>query len=105
MRRLMNADAALRPNAEVGWGERVGAFEDAGRRLHRLAADGRLIRGIRGVIAHHAIFAFNRAGVPAEVQAATAWLGRHVAFSSGEGDVSTRKSASAEPSLPEWRPP
>ncbi|QNT91819.1 O-methyltransferase [Streptomyces griseofuscus] len=100
MRRLMNADAALRPNAEVGWGERVGAFEDAGRRLHRLAADGRLIRGIRGVIAHHAIFAFNRAGVPAEVQAATAWLGRHVAFSSGEGDVSTRKSASAEPSLP-----
>ncbi|MFJ4513875.1 methyltransferase, FxLD system [Streptomyces sp. NPDC088816] len=98
MRRLMNADAALRPGMEAGWVERVAAFEDAGRRL---AADGRLIRGIRGVIAHHAIFAFNRAGVPANVQAATAWLGRHVAFSTGEGaDVSTRKSASADPSLP-----
>ncbi|MFH9890531.1 methyltransferase, FxLD system [Streptomyces luteogriseus] len=101
MRRLMNADAALRPGAEAGWVERVAAFEDAGGRLRRLAADGRLIRGIRGVIAHHAIFAFNRAGVPAEAQAATAWLGRHVAFSTGEGaDVSTRKSASADPSLP-----
>ncbi|MEU0331613.1 thiopeptide-type bacteriocin biosynthesis protein, partial [Streptomyces sp. NPDC006233] len=64
MRRLMNADASLRPDAEAGWVERVAAYEDAGRRLRRLAADGRLIRGIRGVIAHHAIFAFNRAGVP-----------------------------------------
>ncbi|WSI44773.1 methyltransferase, FxLD system (plasmid) [Streptomyces sp. NBC_01340] len=101
MRRLMNADAARRPDAEAGWGERVAAFEDAGRRLRRLVADGRLIRGIRGVIAHHAIFAFNRAGVPADAQAATAWLGRHVAFSAGEGaDVSTRKSASADSSLP-----
>ncbi|GGW04103.1 MULTISPECIES: methyltransferase, FxLD system [Streptomyces] len=100
MRRLMNADAALRPDAEAGWAERVAAFEDAGRRLRLLADDGRLIRGIRGVLAHHAIFAFNRAGVPAETQAATAWLGRHVAFSTGEGDVSTRKSAPAEPSLP-----
>ncbi|CAM5465632.1 methyltransferase, FxLD system [Streptomyces microflavus] len=100
MRRLMNADAALRPDAEAGWTERVAAFEDAGRRLRLLADDGRLIRGIRGVLAHHAIFAFNRAGIPAETQAATAWLGRHVAFSTGEGDVSTRKSAPAEPSLP-----
>jgi protein-L-isoaspartate(D-aspartate) O-methyltransferase len=100
MRRLMNADAARRPDAEAGWAERVAAFEDAGRRLRRLAADGLLIRGIRGVLAHHAIFAFNRAGVPADAQAATAWLGRHVAFSTGEGDVSTRKSASADPSLP-----
>ncbi|MER7679081.1 methyltransferase, FxLD system [Streptomyces sp. NPDC096934] len=101
MRRLMNADALLRPAPEAGWVERVAAFEDAGRRLRRLAADGRLIRGLRGVVAHHAIFAFNRAGVPVGVQAATAWLGRHVAFSTGEGaDVSTRKSASADPSLP-----
>ena len=101
IRRLMNADAALRPDAEAGWAERVAAFEDAGRRLRRLAADDRLIRGIRGVIAHHAIFAFNRAGVPANAQAATAWLGRHAAFSTGEGaDVSTRKSAPADPSLP-----
>ncbi|MCZ4102542.1 thiopeptide-type bacteriocin biosynthesis protein [Streptomyces sp. H39-C1] len=76
MRRLMNADAALRLDAEPGWAERVAAFEDAGRRLRRLAADGRLIRGLRAVLAHHAIFAFNRAGVSAAEQAATAWLGR-----------------------------
>lgn len=101
MRRLMNADAALRPDAEAGWVERVAAFEDTGRRLRQLAADGRLIRGIRGVLAHHAIFAFNRAGVPVDAQAATAWLGRHVAFSTREGaDASTRKSATAGPSLP-----
>lgn len=101
MRRLMNADGARRPDAETGWADRVAAFEDAGRRLRRLASDGRLIRGLRAVLAHHAIFAFNRAGVPAQAQAATAWLGRHVAFSTGAGDdVSTRKSASADPSLP-----
>lgn len=106
MRRLMNADAARRPDAEVGWAERVAAFEEAGRRLRRLAADGRLIRGLRAVLAHHAIFAFNRAGVPAEAQAATAWLGRHVAFSTRNGDdVSTRKSASADPSLPRMETP
>lgn len=101
MRRLMNADAALRPDAEAGWAERVAAFEDAGRRLRQLVADGRLIRGIRAVIAHHAIFACNRAGVPADAQAAIAWLGRHVAFSTKEGaDVSTNKSAPANPNLP-----
>ncbi|MFG2369173.1 methyltransferase, FxLD system [Streptomyces mirabilis] len=106
MRRLMNADAARRPDAEAGWAERVAAFEDAGRRLRRLTADGRLIRGLRAVLVHHAIFAFNRAGVPAETQATTAWLGRHVAFSTGEGDdVSTRTSASADPSLPRMETP
>ncbi|MEU3795684.1 hypothetical protein [Streptomyces fructofermentans] len=66
----MNTDAALRPDAEAGWAERVAAFENAGRKLRRLAADGRLIRGIRGVLAHHAIFAFNRAGVPVDAQVA-----------------------------------
>ncbi|NEW73741.1 methyltransferase, FxLD system [Streptomyces rhizosphaericus] len=98
MRRLMNADAARRPDAEPGWAERVAAFDNGGRQLRRLAADGRLIRGLRAVLAHHAIFAFNRAGVSASEQAATAWLGRHVAFASGEAaDISTRRSASADP--------
>ncbi|MEO3753569.1 methyltransferase, FxLD system [Streptomyces sp. B6B3] len=100
MRRLMNADAARRPNAEPGWSERVAAFEAAGHQLRQLAADGRLTRGLRAVLTHHAIFAFNRAGVPAEEQAATAWLGRHVAFADGEAaDVPTHRSASAAPNL------
>ncbi|WP_445520354.1 methyltransferase, FxLD system [Streptomyces sp. NEAU-174] len=98
MRRLMNADAARRPDAEPGWAERVAAFENGGRQLRRLASDGRLIRGLRAILAHHAIFAFNRAGVSASEQAATAWLGRHVAFATGEAaDMSTRRSTSADP--------
>jgi protein-L-isoaspartate(D-aspartate) O-methyltransferase len=106
MRRLMNADGALRPDAEPGWAERVAAFEDAGRHIRRLAADGRLIRGLRAVLAHHAIFAFNRAGVPAAEQAATAWLGRHVAFSTGDdADASPRRSASTERPLSRMEPP
>ncbi|MEU1273510.1 methyltransferase, FxLD system [Streptomyces sp. NPDC005799] len=100
MRRLMNADAAQRPDAEPGWAERLAAFEDAGHRLRQLAVDGRLIRGLRAVLAHHAIFAFNRAGVPAAEQAATAWLGREVAFAAGEGaDVSTRRFTSPDPNV------
>ncbi|WP_433542039.1 methyltransferase, FxLD system (plasmid) [Streptosporangium sandarakinum] len=100
MRRLMNADAAQRADAEPGWAERVAAFEQAGYRLRRLATEGRLTRGLRAVLTHHAIFAFNRAGVSVDQQAATAWLGRHVAFADGEAaDVSTRRSASPTSTL------
>ncbi|WP_073947191.1 methyltransferase, FxLD system [Streptomyces kebangsaanensis] len=106
MRRLLNADAALRPDAEPGWAERIAAFEDAGHQLRKLAADGRLIRGLRAVLAHHAIFAFNRAGVPVAEQAATAWLARQVAFAAGEAaDVSTRRSASPNPNLARMETP
>ncbi|OON75940.1 methyltransferase, FxLD system [Streptomyces tsukubensis] len=97
MWRLMNADATRRPDAEPGWTERVATFEKAGRRLRRLTADGRLIRGLRAVLAHHAIFAFNRAGVPAIEQAATAWLARQVAFAAWEEtDVSSRRTTSMD---------
>ncbi|MCE7553275.1 methyltransferase, FxLD system [Streptomyces thermodiastaticus] len=100
MRRLMIADAARRPDAEPGWRERVAAFEDAGRRLRRIASKGRLRRGLRAVLAHHAIFAFNRAAVPADEQAATAWLGRHLAFSErGTADVFTGRPTSPDRSL------
>ncbi|AZK96607.1 MULTISPECIES: methyltransferase, FxLD system [Streptomyces] len=100
MRRLLNADAARRPNPEPDWADRVAAFADGGLRLRRLAADGHLIRGLRAVLAHHAIFAFNRAGVPAAEQAATAWLGRHVAFSEGGApDVSAHRAPHPGPTL------
>ncbi|GGZ93132.1 methyltransferase, FxLD system [Streptomyces bluensis] len=100
MRRLMNADAAMRPDAEPGWAERVTAFEDAGHQLARLASEGRLTRGLRAVLAHHAIFAFNRAAVSAGEQVATAWLGCQVAFPErGVADVPPRQSTSQEPNL------
>ncbi|WTL60475.1 thiopeptide-type bacteriocin biosynthesis protein [Streptosporangium sp. NBC_01495] len=100
MRRLMNADAAQRETTEPGWADRVAAFEDAGRRLARFATGGHLRRGLRAVLAHHAIFAFNRAAVPVAEQAATAWLGRHVAFGDDEpATVFTSRSAPVIPTF------
>ena len=84
MRRLMNADAAQGETTDPRWPERVTAFDTAGRGLARLAATGRLTRGLRAVLAHHAIFAFNRAGTPPAEQAAAAWLGQHAAFDDAE---------------------
>ncbi|MEV6986494.1 methyltransferase, FxLD system [Sphaerisporangium sp. NPDC051017] len=80
MRRLINADATHRESAEPGWAERVAAFHDAGRHLARLATAGHLTRGLRAVLAHHVIFAFNRTAIGVADQTAAAWLGRHAAF-------------------------
>ncbi|MEV7006712.1 methyltransferase, FxLD system [Streptosporangium sp. NPDC051022] len=100
MRRLVNADAARRDPAEPGWTDRVAAFEDAGRRLARLATGGELRRGLRAVLAHHVIFAFNRAAVPVAEQAAVAWLGRHAAFGDDEpAAVFTGRSAPVTPTF------
>ncbi|MFI0409073.1 methyltransferase, FxLD system [Actinomadura sp. 3N508] len=100
IRRLTTADAAQRPNAEPGWAERVAAFENAGHQLRQQDATGRLTRGLRAILAHHAIFAFNRAAVPAHQQAATAWLGHHIAFAEAEHPaVSAQQDTSTAPSL------
>jgi protein-L-isoaspartate(D-aspartate) O-methyltransferase len=101
MRRLMYADAAQRPDAEPGWAERVAAFEHAGRQLRRLNSSGDLIRGLRAVLAHHAVFALNRAAVIPEDQAATAWLGGQVVFADQESEalVSTSWSGARTRSL------
>ncbi|MFC4014816.1 hypothetical protein ACFOY2_46875 [Nonomuraea purpurea] len=52
----------------------MAAFEDAGRQLARLTKGGHLKRGLRAVLAHHAIFAFNRNNTP--VGSASRALGR-----------------------------
>ncbi|WP_338595444.1 methyltransferase, FxLD system [Saccharopolyspora sp. SCSIO 74807] len=95
MRRLMHADAAQRETTENRWSERVAAFAAAGSALADLASTGRLTRGLRAVLAHHAIFAFNRAGTPPADQAAVAWLAQHTTFGT---DVSTTVSHSETPS-------
>ena len=100
IRRLLTADAAQRHDAEPGWADRVTAFEEAGRQLAHLAAGGQLTRGLRSVLAHHLIFAFNRAGVPARAQAAAAWLAVRAAF--GEdypAGALTHRTASATPTI------
>jgi protein-L-isoaspartate(D-aspartate) O-methyltransferase len=100
MRRLLTVDAAQRHDAEPGWADRVAAFEDAGRQLAFLAGGGLLTRGLRSVLAHHLIFAFNRAGVPARAQAAAAWLAVQAAFGDdGPADASTLRSAAATPTI------
>ncbi|MDS1272435.1 methyltransferase, FxLD system [Lipingzhangella sp. LS1_29] len=100
MRKLMHTDAARRPEAEPGWTARVAAFAKAGHHLKFLATSGRLTRGLRAVLAHHAVFAFNRAGVSPVHQAATAWLGRHAAFTvGGVTDVSTHPITHPTPNV------
>lgn len=58
----------------------VSAFEDAGQALADLAAQGRLLRGLRAVLAHHVIFHANRAGLPSSDQSAIAALAIHTVF-------------------------
>ncbi|SDG41339.1 protein-L-isoaspartate(D-aspartate) O-methyltransferase [Sinosporangium album] len=93
MRRLMNADAGQREDAEHGWLARVEAFEEAGRSLRQLNADGLLTRGLRAVLAHHVVFTFNRAAVPVAEQSAAAWLARHAAFTDDEPAAAPSGSA------------
>ncbi|TXK41482.1 methyltransferase, FxLD system [Nonomuraea sp. C10] len=47
----------------------TGAFHETGVRLAALAKSGRLTRGLRSVLAHHVLFAWNRVGISARHQA------------------------------------
>lgn len=53
------------PKMAPGWTE---AFHHTGQNLAHLADTGKLTRGIRATLAHHLLFAFNRAGIPATEQ-------------------------------------
>lgn len=83
MRRLLDADSVLLPRPDPGWTDRATAYQDAGTALARLAAAGQLTRGLRAVLAHHAIFALNRSAVSAAGQAAAAWLAQHAVLGTG----------------------
>jgi protein-L-isoaspartate(D-aspartate) O-methyltransferase len=56
------------------------AFCQAGRDLAELAQHGTLTRGLRAVLAHHVLFAWNRAGIPAPQQAVLAATASAVVF-------------------------
>ncbi|MGH3911788.1 MAG: methyltransferase, FxLD system [Pseudonocardiaceae bacterium] len=56
------------------------AFRNVGERLAELALHGRLTRGLRAVLAHHILFAWNRAGIPADQQALLAAAAAQVIF-------------------------
>ncbi|SFD64914.1 thiopeptide-type bacteriocin biosynthesis protein [Streptomyces aidingensis] len=56
------------------------AFTTTGQDLTALANAGRLHRGLRAVLAHHIIFAFNRLGLPHATQATLAASAKAVVF-------------------------
>jgi thiopeptide-type bacteriocin biosynthesis protein len=83
LRRLMSVDTAslMRDGSPLaftaGWTE---AYATAGRELADLAADGLLHRGLRAILAHHIIFAWNRHGLPHTTQAVLANTAKTVVF-------------------------
>lgn len=56
------------------------AYRDAGQDLAHLMGLGLLHRGLRDVLAHHSLFAFNRIGLPYATQAALAAAAKTVVF-------------------------
>lgn len=76
-----NAEPQMRDAAALtAYGQWTAAYADAGRELAALAADGHLHRGLRDVLTHHIIFAWNRIGLPYPTQAALAHTAKRVIF-------------------------
>jgi thiopeptide-type bacteriocin biosynthesis protein len=100
VRRLMSVDAASQmcDNASLAhiaqWAD---AYATAGRELANLAAAGALHRGLRDILAHHVIFAWNRLGLPYVVQAVLAASATTVVFGP---DPTTPAAVAGEA----WRP-
>jgi thiopeptide-type bacteriocin biosynthesis protein len=83
VRRFISVDPAslIGPGAPLAFAaDWMTAFTTAGRALDQLATAGRLHRGLREVLAHHIIFAWNRIGLPAGTQAAVATAATAVVF-------------------------
>src|SRR5712691_4753209 len=83
IRRLITTDAEsqMRDGAPLGchagW---AAAYTAAGRELADHAAAGQLHRGLRDVLAHHMIFAWNRAGLPYMTQSVLAGAAKTAIF-------------------------
>lgn len=83
LRRLLTADTthlfgAAGPLAEyAAWAD---AYRQAGAWLAEAAHSGTLRRGLRAVLAHHVIFAWNRLGLPHTAQSTLATLAAAVVF-------------------------
>ncbi|MCZ9343977.1 thiopeptide-type bacteriocin biosynthesis protein, partial [Streptomyces sp. TRM76130] len=82
-----------------GHADWVAAFERVGTTLAYLAAQGVLTRGLRAVIAHHAIFHANRAGLPSADQHTLFHIAREAVMGSSENTASAPGSGSAANSV------
>ncbi|WP_181801459.1 thiopeptide-type bacteriocin biosynthesis protein [Streptomyces shenzhenensis] len=83
VRRLIsvNGEELMRTGGSLahaaGWAR---AYTDAGWDLAHLMDSGQLHRGLRDVVAHHVLFAWNRLGLPYATQAALASAAKAVVF-------------------------
>ncbi|GAA1582973.1 thiopeptide-type bacteriocin biosynthesis protein [Actinoplanes couchii] len=76
--RLLTVDSATLTFAS--YPTLIEAYASAGRILHHLKQAGRLHRGLRDILAHHVIFAWNRRSIPGLHQAALAEAAKTVVF-------------------------
>ncbi|RPF39389.1 methyltransferase, FxLD system [Streptomyces sp. TLI_185] len=100
--KLMTVDAhsLCRPSGPLeGHAEWVGAFEQAGTNLARLAVGGHLTRGLRAVIAHHLIFHANRAGLPSPDQSTLFNIARKAVMGSSDNTASPAEGTSETTSV------
>jgi thiopeptide-type bacteriocin biosynthesis protein len=79
----------------AGWAR---AYTAAGQKLARLAASGELHRGLRDVLAHQVLFAWNRIGLPYDTQAVLAATAKIVVFGPDPTLPSATEPADACPS-------
>lgn len=77
VRQLLDARTVQPLEALPAW---PAAFRHAGRSLAGLADQGQLTRGLRAVLAHHILFAWNRLGIPASDQAQLAHTAADIIF-------------------------
>ncbi|MGW6454676.1 methyltransferase, FxLD system [Streptomyces sp. NPDC055078] len=84
--------------ALAGW---VEAFESAGRQLVDLNRRGVLERGLRGVLAHHVIFHWNRLGLSAADQSTMSTLAKETVMGTNNQSASAPESGDTGTSLNE----
>ncbi|WP_307843535.1 methyltransferase, FxLD system [Streptomyces sp. B15] len=92
--RLMTVDASpssalVRDGRLASVSAWIEAFEQLGRRLADLDRRGQLERGLRSVLAHHALFHFNRLGLPREDQHTLSTLAKEVVMGTNDSAEST----------------
>lgn len=81
--RLLSVDqqfAVQPPGPLAGATVWVSAYADIGTEMAHLNETGQLHRGLRDVLAHHVIFAWNRLGLPYTMQAALTTAAKNVIF-------------------------
>lgn len=83
VRRLLTVDAEAQMRDRGPLADCAGqaaAYAAAGRELAGLTASGRLHRGLRDVLAHHVVFAWNRLGLPYPTQSTLACAAKTAVF-------------------------